>query len=85
MHTRKTSITVPLKILLEIDKIAAQVKISGSGFITKVLDRVVKNIQEKGMANQINMVFSDQEVVDEQKKTSDAYLELIDNWDATKW
>ncbi|MFH1563352.1 MAG: hypothetical protein ABIF11_08065 [Nitrospirota bacterium] len=85
MSVRKIAISVPMETLLLIDKIAVQIGENRSRFISTILNRVVKNIQDKEITQQINKAFSTQEIVDEQKKTSDAYLELIDDLEACKW
>jgi metal-responsive CopG/Arc/MetJ family transcriptional regulator len=85
MAVKKIAISIPVETLSIIDKIAAKVGNNRSKLITSILNYVAKNIQDKEITQQINKVFSDKKIQDEQRDTMKAYLELVDDLEATKW
>jgi metal-responsive CopG/Arc/MetJ family transcriptional regulator len=85
MPVKKIAISIPIETLSIIDKIAAKVGNNRSRLITSILNHVAKNIRDKEITQQINKVFSDKKIQDEQRDTMEAYLELVDDLEATKW
>ncbi len=84
MNTVKVAITLPLKVLETIDRLANKYNLSRSRFITRSLEENAKQLLEEEIAQSYDEVFSDPQVNREQLEWSEGALkiseEIVKTW-----
>ncbi len=78
MHYAKMSITIPQEIYDTIKRIAARQDAKVSHVVADALKDKIKKIQEDELIEQINVVYSDSEVVEEQRSLAESIAESTD-------
>ena len=71
MGHAKMSVTVPEEILDEIKKAAASRKTKLSHLVTEALAEKIKRIKEEAFVSEINKVFEDTEIAQEQRRIAE--------------
>lgn len=78
MHYAKMSITIPQEIYDTIKRIAARQDAKVSHVVADALKDKIKKIQEDELIEQINAVYADSEVVEEQRSLAESIAESTD-------
>ena len=65
------SITVPKEIFDEISKTAAMKNKKISHLVTEALEEKLKKLKEEAFVSEINRIFEDPEIVEEQRKMAE--------------
>ncbi len=84
MPMRKVAISLPEPVLKTVDQLAARRGESRSRVIASILSRVTRAKRERDIAAQIDALFTDEAIVEEQKRTVDAFLRMSP-WTEEKW
>ena len=71
MGHSKLSVTIPDDIYDQINEIASKEKIKLSHLVTEALVDKLRMIREQAYIRQVNEVFKDEEVVEEQRRMAD--------------
>jgi metal-responsive CopG/Arc/MetJ family transcriptional regulator len=70
MRAKKIAISVPAEVIEEVDRAAEERRLTRSAFITDVLRRVARAKRDAEITEKINALFTDPEIVAEQKKAA---------------
>jgi metal-responsive CopG/Arc/MetJ family transcriptional regulator len=81
---KKIAISVPEPVLEQVDRLAASRGESRSHLIATVLDRVGRIKRDRDITAQINELFADGTIADEQKATANEFLRMSP-WPKKKW
>lgn len=84
MPTTKISITLPKKVAEAVSEYSAELKVSTSKFISKILEENLADIKRQNIIEKINTVFDDNEVATEQKNNAKLFCENLPK-DGTEW
>ncbi len=75
MTVRKIAISVPEEVLIEVDRLAKKSKTTRSSLITQVLKEVSHASNQAEIAERINHLFNDEEIIEEQRSTAQLFLQ----------
>ena len=70
MAVKKIAISVPNEVLIQVDRLAKKAKSTRSGYITQVLRQISHASTQAEVTHQINELFSDVALVEEQSETA---------------
>jgi hypothetical protein len=86
MAVRKIAISVPDEILTQVDRMAKSRKTTRSGFIADVLKAVSYASDQEAIRKQINQLFRDQDIREEQTSTSELFVRsMTKKYGETDW
>jgi metal-responsive CopG/Arc/MetJ family transcriptional regulator len=85
MAHRKTAIAVPEDVLEEVDRAARERGESRSRFISRVLRLVVRARRDAEVTRQLDALFADESVREEQRRDAQELAQLGINWDSERW
>jgi metal-responsive CopG/Arc/MetJ family transcriptional regulator len=74
MPVKKVAISLLEPVLEAVDELAARRGESRSHLITTILSRVARAKRDRDITKQINVLFADEEIAAEQKRTADELL-----------
>ena len=74
MGTRKLAVSIPEKVIKEVDRLARKEKQSRSGFITRALIAELERRRDDEITAKLNEVHSDPEIAEEQRRDAAAWL-----------
>lgn len=77
MAVRKIAISVPDDVLKQVDRIAKNRKTTRSGFIADVLKAVSYASDQQAIQKQINQLFQDEGIQEEQTSTSELFVRSV--------
>ncbi|MDM8552469.1 hypothetical protein QUF72_20450 [Desulfobacterales bacterium HSG2] len=70
MNTQKIAITIPGELIISIDKFSREQGISGSKYVSRILQEKISEEERRGIKNAYDTVFSDESVCREQLETA---------------
>lgn len=78
MAVRKIAISLPEDVLRQVDRLAKRTKTTRSGCIARVMAEVSHASTQREITEQINLLFNDRELADEQIATAQEYLQAAE-------
>lgn len=84
MPMKKIAISLPIAVLETVDYLAEQRGESRSHVIATLLSRVARIKRDRDLTRQLDALFADDTVREEQKRTADRFLQL-GTWTEEKW
>ncbi len=82
---KRTAITIPEHVLLQVDQAAKALGESRSRFISRVLEEVLKGRRDAEITARLNALFGDPVVADEQRRVAADLLEAQAQVDDESW
>jgi metal-responsive CopG/Arc/MetJ family transcriptional regulator len=79
MAVKKIAISVPEEVIRQVDRLAKRTHTTRSGLISQILKEVSQAQTQADLTAQINRVFDDLSVQEEQSSTSKVYLRAADS------
>ncbi|MSP59194.1 MAG: hypothetical protein EXR72_02445 [Myxococcales bacterium] len=77
MAVRKFAISVPEEVMKEVDRAAAGLRTTRSGFVADVLRRVARARSDREITRRVNQLFADPDVAGEQRATAAAFRKKV--------
>ena len=74
MPVRKIAISVPETVVRQVDQAAKRAGLTRSGFITALLRRTAAARSDAQITRQLDALFADPDLAEEQRHTSEAFL-----------
>jgi metal-responsive CopG/Arc/MetJ family transcriptional regulator len=84
MPMKKIAISLPEPVLDIVDRLAARRGESRSRVIADILSRVTRAKRDRDITAQIDALFADETLVEEQKHTADEFLRM-NPWTREEW
>ena len=84
MTTLKVAISMPEKLVNEVDKARKKESMSRSGYITRLVRQAIRNERQEQLKAAYDRIFSDPDVSDEQK-TNAVFFEKVGNDRGQEW
>lgn len=82
---RKTAISVPARLLAEVDRAAKQRGESRSQFVQRLLVEAVRAKNDIEFTNRLNVFFADKANRDAQRKETSAWSQIAPAWNDEQW
>ena len=81
---KKIAVSLPETVLATVNQLAERRGESRSHLIATILERVARAKRDRDITAQINALFADEEINQEQKHTAEAFLRMS-LWPKEKW
>ena len=84
MPMKKVAISLPEPVLKTVDRLAARRGESRSRVIATILSRVARVKRDRDITAEIDALFADETIVEEQKRTAEELLQMSP-WTKEEW
>jgi metal-responsive CopG/Arc/MetJ family transcriptional regulator len=81
----KTAVTIPVDLLVQVDRAARQRGESRSRYVTRVLAAAVRARRDADITRRLNELFTADDVCDEQRRTAEELGRAGTDWDDERW
>ena len=85
MALRKTAIAVPEELLAEVDEVARERRESRNRFVTHVLRQAVRARRDAEITRRLNELFADQQLVEDQRQSTESLDAVGTDWRGESW